>query len=58
MGFNSGFKGLMFMDKIRKKTSPDMKAKKELVYFIYHYQNSRRNTDTKMSSDSFETFDR
>jgi hypothetical protein len=43
------------MDKIRKKTFPDMKAKKNLVYFISHYQNSGRNTDTKMSNDSFET---
>jgi len=45
----------MFMDKIRKKTSQDMKAKKELAYFISHYQNSRRNIDAKMSIDSFET---
>jgi len=43
------------VDKIRKKTSPDMKAKKELVYFVCHYQNSRRYTDTEMSIDSFET---
>jgi hypothetical protein len=45
----------MFMYKIRKKTSPDMKAKKELLYFVFHYQNSKRNTDTTMSIDSFET---
>ena len=45
----------MFMDNIRKKKSPDMKAKKKLVDFISHYQNSRRNTDTKLSIDSFGT---